>query len=269
MELAVKRILIALDTSRRGQPALQAAARLAAGTGAELAGLFVEDINLLRLAGLPFAREMGMLAGSRALGLPDVERALRVEAARAQRMLAEAARESQAHWTFRIARGQMVVEALAEAADLLVMAKSEHLAAFTPSRSRWRAETPVFVMFDPGLAGYRILAAGLKLAQGLGVGLTVLIAARTPLEFEQGREAALAWLGGQTVSARVLWLATPEQGGLGALVRSGRGAALVLHETSLPAARAALDALLGAVECPLIVVRRQGDEPPVTSPSRY
>ena len=57
MELAVKRILIALDPSRRGQSALQAAAHLAAGTGAELAGLFVEDINLLRMAGLPFARE--------------------------------------------------------------------------------------------------------------------------------------------------------------------------------------------------------------------
>jgi K+-sensing histidine kinase KdpD len=50
MELVVKRILIALDPSRRGQSALQAAAHLAAGTGAELAGLFVEDINLLRLA---------------------------------------------------------------------------------------------------------------------------------------------------------------------------------------------------------------------------
>lgn len=33
MELAVKRILIALDPSRRGQSALQAAAHLAAGTG--------------------------------------------------------------------------------------------------------------------------------------------------------------------------------------------------------------------------------------------
>ena len=255
MELAVKRILIALDPSRRGQSALQAAARLAAGTGAELAGLFVEDINLLRMAGLPFAREMGMLAGSRALGLPDVERALRAEAARAQRMLAEAARELQAHWTFRIARGQMVAEVLAEAADLLVMAKSEHLVRFAPSRPQRRVEMPVFVLLDAGVADYRILAAGLKLAQSLGVGLTVLITARTPLEFEQQRETALAWLGGKAVTARALWLAAPEPGELGALVRSGGGAALVLHETSLPAVRAALDALLEAVECPLIVVR--------------
>ena len=155
MELAVKRILIALDPSRRGQSALQAAAHLAAGTGAELAGLFVEDINLLRLAGLPFARELGMLA---------------------------------------------------DAADLLVMAKSEHLVRFASSRPQRRPETPVFVLFDTGVVGYRILAAGLKLAQSLGVGLAVLVAARTPSEFEQRREAAL-------------------------------------------------DALLEAVECPLIVVR--------------
>lgn len=157
---------------------------------------------------------------------------MRVEAVRAQRMLAEAAHALQANWTFRITRGQMVVEVMAETADLLVMAKSGRLAAFTSSRSQCRKETPVFVMFEPEVAGYRILAAGLKLAQGLGVGLTVLIAARTPEEFEQRREAAFAGLGGQTVSARVLWLAAPGQGGLGALVHRGRGAALVL-ETSL------------------------------------
>ena len=86
----------------------------------------------------------------------------------------------------------------------------------------------MFVLFDTGVVGYRILAAGLKLAQslgvGVGVGLAVLVAARTPSEFEQRREAALAWLGGQASTAHALWLA-------------------------------ALDALLEAVECPLIVVR--------------
>ncbi len=52
------RILVAIDTSPHGRAALEAAADLAAASSAELCGLFVEDLNLLRLAGLPFAHEI-------------------------------------------------------------------------------------------------------------------------------------------------------------------------------------------------------------------
>src|SRR5512143_1804987 len=51
------RIWVALDESPRSAAALTAAADLAAGLDAELAGLFVEDISLQHLIGLPFARE--------------------------------------------------------------------------------------------------------------------------------------------------------------------------------------------------------------------
>ena len=57
-ELVIRRILVALDASRHSLAALEAAAELAARLKAELVGLFVEDIDLLRLAGLPFAREI-------------------------------------------------------------------------------------------------------------------------------------------------------------------------------------------------------------------
>ena len=57
-EAASRRILVAIDTSPHGSAALEAAARLATELRAELEGLFIEDINLLRLAGLPFAREI-------------------------------------------------------------------------------------------------------------------------------------------------------------------------------------------------------------------
>lgn len=234
---------------------MQAAARLAAGTGAELAGLFVEDINLLRLAGLPFARETGMLAGSRALGLVEVERALRVEAAQAQRMLAEAARALQANWTFRIARGQMLTEALAESADLLVLVKAERLVTYTSVRPRQGKETPVFVLFDATPAGYRALAVGLKLAQSLGLELVLLVAAHSREAFAQLRQAVHAWLAGEPQTVHTLQLVAPEPGQLGALVRAQHGAALVLRDSSLPAGQAQLDALLQGIGCPLIVVR--------------
>ena len=46
--LAIRRILVALDTSPHSQAAMEAAIELAARFEAELAGMFVEDVNLLR-----------------------------------------------------------------------------------------------------------------------------------------------------------------------------------------------------------------------------
>ena len=44
----VERILVAIDTSPYGRSAMEAAAELAAEFQAELLGLFVEDVSLLR-----------------------------------------------------------------------------------------------------------------------------------------------------------------------------------------------------------------------------
>ena len=57
------RILVALDASPQSEAALRAAAELAALLEAELEGLFVEDINLLHLCGLPFGREIRLVYG--------------------------------------------------------------------------------------------------------------------------------------------------------------------------------------------------------------
>jgi hypothetical protein len=79
-------VAVAFDTSARGQAALEAAVRLAAATRAQLQGLFVEDEDLLRLAGLPFAREIDCLSASlRQLHAATMERALRTAAIEAQR----------------------------------------------------------------------------------------------------------------------------------------------------------------------------------------
>ena len=75
------RIWVALDESPCSAAALTAAAALAAEMDAELAGLFVEDINLQHLIGLPFAREFSLLTGAgRPLSQGDVERSWRREA---------------------------------------------------------------------------------------------------------------------------------------------------------------------------------------------
>jgi nucleotide-binding universal stress UspA family protein len=120
----IRRILVALDATAGAPPALEGLARLAARLQAELTGMFVEDVNLLRAAGLPFAREIGFpSASSRALDAPAMTRTLKALARHAERALAAAAARAAARWSFRVARGAVPEQLLvaASAADLLVL----------------------------------------------------------------------------------------------------------------------------------------------------
>jgi len=51
--LKIRRVLVAMDASPHSRAALEAAIELASHFEAELRGLFVEDINMLRAVGLP------------------------------------------------------------------------------------------------------------------------------------------------------------------------------------------------------------------------
>jgi nucleotide-binding universal stress UspA family protein len=121
-----RRILVALDASRESQAALEAAARLAARLEAELLGLFVEDVDLLNLAALPFSREVPLLSRTSHILQPEqVERELKSRAAMARRALAEIAAAFHVDWSFRIARGRVETELVAAAkdADLVALGK--------------------------------------------------------------------------------------------------------------------------------------------------
>jgi nucleotide-binding universal stress UspA family protein len=133
-ELAIRRILVALDASANSLAALEQAAMLAAGMEAELVGLFVEDINLLRIAALPFARQICYPSGAKeSMDCVKMERELRVRAEHAREALAAVAERAQAPWSFRITRGQVTAEILAAAseADLVLLGK----AGWSPARS--------------------------------------------------------------------------------------------------------------------------------------
>ncbi len=122
----IKRILAALDASTSSLSALRTAVDLAAGFGAEVRGIFVEDVKLLRLAELPFAREISFYSPrTRKFGPGDMELQLRVQALRIRDMLAQRAQELGVPWEFRTARGDVGAEVLSAGADadLVVIGK--------------------------------------------------------------------------------------------------------------------------------------------------
>jgi hypothetical protein len=85
---------------------------------AELLGLFIEDVELLRFAGFPFAAEVGFpSAAKRAVDVALLERQMRAQARALEDALAEILGPAPEGWRFRVERAtpsQAVQAALAE-----------------------------------------------------------------------------------------------------------------------------------------------------------
>jgi len=123
----IRTIAVALDCSPHSRASLDAAAEMAARLRADLIGIFVEDINLLRMAGLPFAEEIRLYSSSTGkLDEGQLERLLRLQAREARELLQRTAEALTLRHTFRVLRG-MVPEQLMSAApeaDILVLGRS-------------------------------------------------------------------------------------------------------------------------------------------------
>lgn len=196
------RILVALDASTSSLDALHTAVELAARFNARVQGLFVEDINLLRLAGLPFAREVSFLSSALyTLKSPEMESQLRAQAARIRSALARAANRAGVDWAFRTVRGAVGAEVLAAGADsdLVILGKiGRSLPGPRPSGStvrtlvtRRRGMTlvmqtrfewtgiPVAAVYDGTEAAGKTLATAAALARSTEAPLRIFIVGNT------------------------------------------------------------------------------------------
>lgn len=121
-----RRVWIAVDNPAGYEPLLAAALQLAGRWQAEVAALFVEDIDLLNLAALPFARELGVAYAPRQLELPRLEQHLQAAASAMRGQLSRLAEAASLPWEFRVARGRLIAEVLAALTetDLLLLQRA-------------------------------------------------------------------------------------------------------------------------------------------------
>jgi nucleotide-binding universal stress UspA family protein len=276
-QLVIKRILVALDASTHSLAALEAAADMAAALEAELLGLFVEDENLLHLAGLPFSQEVrAPWAASREISSDRMEEDLRLQAAQARRALQAAAERVQARWSFRTVRGQVTPAVLAAAldADLVAMGRVSHpLSSRNRLGSTARAAAagvrrsvllmqqggdlsyPVLVTFDGSQAAWQALLAAARLASASGDELGVLLLAETPEKVDELKDAVRAWLGQRDLRARYSWLQQATAGTLIAFVKAAADCVLVLGGDNPLLEASSIQELLDETDCPVLLVR--------------
>jgi len=275
--VSFRRILVALDASQHSLAALEAASEMAVRMKAELLGVFVEDVNLLRLAGLPFAREVGFPSAiSRELDIVAMDRALKVVAAEARRAIMIVAERARVRWSFRIARGSVVNELLSAAleADLLVLGKvsrgfrpAEHLGSTALSMIA-RAPRPVLIL-EPGIsvrapalvvfegseAAREALSFAADLSGRFGDGLVVLIAASTSESLRQLQEKANEVLTDRDVDARYRSMASVNVRALIDVAKLEKAGMLVLPRSSRLIEHEDFQRLVAGTRCPVFVVR--------------
>lgn len=200
-------IAVAIDCSPHSKASLEAAAEMAARLKAELIGIFVEDINLLHMAGLPFAEEIRLYSTEK-IDTAQLERMLRLQAQQAREMLEHTAQPRTLRHTFRVLRGlvpEQVIQA-ATAADMLVLGRSGRSpscrkglgstarAALEGAMSVMlmrpgvtAAEGPLLVLYDGTDASKRALATALEIA-GPASTLNLLVTDPNPEAIERCKQ---------------------------------------------------------------------------------
>jgi len=223
-DFTVTRVVAALDATSCAAETLQAAVELAARFSAEAAGLFIEDINLLRLCGLPVTRHLSAFSDDAEIDLGDIEERLRALAADAETVLKTAADAHHLPWSFQTLRGVPAKELTAATAprDLLVVghgrlfrglplgltsglhdaiSRSIHSTLHVPATLI--LHQPIAVILAGSALVRRTLSAALRLADASADQCDIVVAGEGPAVDATKREAA-EWLATQGVRPRFL-----------------------------------------------------------------
>ncbi len=273
----VQRILVAADASPQSQAALAAAVQLAAAVEAAVKGLFVEDEQLLRAAGLPFTAEV-RTHSQPPTPLSDrrMERQLRRQAERAEAALQRTAESLDVPHSFQVVTGAVTQElrAAAAEADLLALGKtstdsSRHRLGSTARallsecgtsvlvlRSAAPLHQPVLTYFDGSAAGDRALALAARCAcRGEGDRLHVLLPARDDDTTARLREGVRTQCRDLDVETNAHILPPSEADQLAALAHPPGGGLVVLPRTWEPLSTASLQQFLYELDRPLLLVQ--------------
>ena len=267
----IRRILVAIDASPQSLAALEAAAELAADLDAELVGIYVEDINLIRLAALPVVLETGEAsARTRRLESSRMDRQLRSQAARAAQAMALAASRAQIRWTFTVARGSIETELLqaASEADLFILGRAgwsgkrrlgstaRKLVAAGNNRTMIiergeRLLPTLMTVYDGSDQSKRALDTAISLGEYLAVG--IVAEDEDQARALQSEVAAILDLLG--LKARYRWLVRADTRDLANMVRTEEECILILPGESPLLEGKSLPEALDEFECPVLLVQ--------------
>jgi nucleotide-binding universal stress UspA family protein len=258
------RIAVAFASESLDLFALDAVTRLAASLHAEIAGIFVEDINLIRLAGLPVARAVSRSGAPQTLDVAEMERQLRTQAETVRVKFASLAERAGVRWSFAISRGSLAGEIVRAAGegDIVVVGLTRRAVlaetmALGPARRRGvepeLQRRPIAVVFTGSAASQRALRLATTLSDTLAQPLTILLVAK-----DESSGAALKSEAQSLIAprqARFQSLVDPTVAILRDATESAHAAILVIEQGAAILDPAAVELLNDALSCPSLIVR--------------
>jgi hypothetical protein len=258
-EPALRRLLVAIEPPNLSRQPLAAVRELAQSLQLELAGLFVENLNLLRLAALPITREVGAVSGVvRTIDVVDVERALRAQAQQMRGLFSGLAAELDLPWSFRVERGELLERVLAELSETVaaVFAPAPRKTQTGASTLAANAQPPrrVLAILDSTPTGGRAVRVAQQLCLARGATLDVGIVSTDKPGLAALRETARRSVPASRVDVGVVRLADTRVDALADAARMTACDLLVLGSDAFPTQQREFRALLERVRCPVVLV---------------
>ncbi len=270
------RVLILLDGSRLSLAALEAAAEIASARNAEVLGIFVEELNLLRTAGYGFAREVGGSSGlARPLEATVLQARMQALAEQARRSLQHAMARRGLVQTLKLCRGRVAEEVLnlMQPEDLVVLGRvgwsgipgtrlgstARALLRQAPGdvllwaepRPRRQNRVVVLLNHDQG-ANHRALRVGAELARRSNQPLSVLLRT-SPEDDPSVAEDMLTFLQREGLAARVRRIPVASAGAAVRAMQEEGAAQLVVSRTCSLFADQGAEVLLSELNLPITV----------------
>ncbi len=166
---------IAFATTESEPHALKTIVALAADNATGVSCVFIEDVDLLRAAELPFALEVcGATNVVRRTSSSEVERGLKEHAATAKKLIVQTAEQAGAKWSFEVIRQRpaSAVLELAKRTDITVFSATGSLRYGDRAKQRPRTgyehqsspDASIVVLVDRSAASARAVQVARKLA---------------------------------------------------------------------------------------------------------
>ncbi len=230
----------------------------------EVAGLFLEDADLFRLAELPFSYEISRLTSrSHPLTTIELEREVRVQAVHAERALQVTAERAGLKWSFQRMRGRLntALEAAPNVNLLLLSATRRSIVSSGEARalgkalrtSENEATRPIVAVFDASDPATVALESAIRLSRSTNRRLEVILVAATADAVAELRDRAVELLAPQTATLRGVSDMAIET--LTDAIRAAAPALLVIGANDPFLESSGVGLLRRSIDCPALIVR--------------
>jgi len=254
------RIALLLGCGETTRSVLELMTQLAWDRSTEALGIFIEDSNLLRLAQMPFSRELCRVThAERPLERADIERQLRIQARTAKQAFESAATQAGITHSFHTRRGSLatLLQQAVQDMDLMILGPARQLRQLSEpvslSAIAHNSRQPVVVLYDGTDSAKRALLTAKQLAKSGARQLSVLITSENrEVAFELQHQAEQILDG---LIARYCFITTKNIATLLEKCRNERAGTLVIGVSDPLLKHQSLQELSDHLECPALLVR--------------